>query len=337
MLRRILELLNFAIAVIYFIFLVSIPVQFWNNCFPPGSGPEVQIVIEPDKNAMEIARSFRIQGIVDDPYELTRWMAHFGIDRKLIPGTYTLRKGTPWELARQLLVSEPSYFKFTIIPGKELSDLERIFGGSVSASEIHMAIMNNDNYPEELHPLLPETLDGRITFLLPETYILPAEDPEYIIRQASSMWWDKVGTLLKPSDNSSNTLLKLCIIASLIEKEARIDKERPVISGVIYNRLDRGMPLQIDATVIYAWKQTGTVLNRVLFKDLEIDSPFNTYKHKGLPPDPICIPSFSSWKASLSPEKNNYLYYVAGKDGQHIFSTTYNKHLNAIKQIKKGK
>ena len=145
MLRKILELLNFTIAVIYFIFLLSIPVQFWNNCFPLGSGPEVKIVIEPDKNAIEIAKSFRIQGIIDNPYELARWMVHFGIDRKLLPGTYTLRKGTPWELARQLLVSEPSYFSFTIIPGKELSDLERIFDGSVKASEIHLAIMNNYN------------------------------------------------------------------------------------------------------------------------------------------------------------------------------------------------
>ncbi len=337
MLRRILEILNLSIAVIYFIFLLSIPAQFWDNCFPPGSGPEVKIVIEPDKNAIEIAKSFRIHGIIDDPYELTRWMVHFGIDRKLMPGTYTLRKGTPWELVRQLLVAEPSYFRFTIIPGKELSDLEQIFDGSVSASEIHTAIMNNDNYPEELQPLLPETPNGRITFLFPETYILPAEDPEYIIRQAASMWCKKVGILLKPSDSSSDNLLKLGIIASLVEKEARIDKERPVISGVIYNRLDRGMPLQIDATVIYAWKQTGKVLKRVLFRDLEIDSPFNTYKNKGLPPDPICLPSFSSWKASLDPERNNYLYYVAGKDGQHIFSTTYNQHLKAIRQIKRGK
>lgn len=337
MLRRIMDIFNFTIAVAYFVFLVSIPAQFWNNSFPPGSGPRMEVIIEPAKNAREIALSFKQQGLVEDSNELSRWMIHFGIDRGLRPGTYPLRKGTPWEITRQLQTARPSYAKFTIIPGSGLSDLNDIFQESSSTIDIKETLMNNSNFPVEMVKLLPNTPGERITFLLPETYLSPAPDPKYMIRLASSLWWKKMGTLFKSTNLSKEEIQRLGIIASLIEKEAGIDKERSIISGVISNRLNKGMPLQIDATVVYAWEIAGRTLTRVLLKDLEIESPFNTYKIKGLPPGPICIPSLASWKASLVPEKHNYLYYVADKNGEHIFSTSYKNHLKAINRIRKGK
>ena len=134
---------------------------------------------------------------------------------------------------------------------------------------------------------------------------------------------------------TSRDLLNRAVAASLIEREAFREKERPIIAGVIENRLRMGMPLQIDATVVYAWKRQGRIIKRVLNKHLEIDSPLNTYKIKGLPPEPICVPSLSSWTAAMKPDANDYLYYVLKKNGEHIFSKNYSEHLRNIRSIRK--
>ena len=97
------------------------------------------------------------------------------------------------------------------------------------------------------------------------------------------------------------------------------------------------MLLQIDATVVYAWRLKGRKLTRVLNKDLEVDSPYNTYKYQGLPPRPICVPGIEAWGAALDPEFNDYLYYVAGRDGYHHFSKTFSEHKANIRQIRSGK
>ena len=94
------------------------------------------------------------------------------------------------------------------------------------------------------------------------------------------------------------------------------------------------MPLQIDATVVYAWKLRGRKVTRVLHSDLSVDSPYNTYRFPGLPPHPICIPGSSAWDAALGSEKNPYYYYVARKDGYHYFASSYEEHLKNIKKAR---
>jgi UPF0755 protein len=126
---------------------------------------------------------------------------------------------------------------------------------------------------------------------------------------------------------------KLVILASLIEREARVPEDRPLIAAVIRNRLKEKMLLQIDATVLYA---LGRHKDRVLLADLKVDSPYNTYKYTGLPPGPICSPGIESIKAALRPAKVDYLYYVARPDGRHIFSTTLAEHNAAIKRARSG-
>ena len=112
----------------------------------------------------------------------------------------------------------------------------------------------------------------------------------------------------------------------MIEREARLDSERKIIAGVIYNRLSKNMPLQIDATVVYA---LGRHKEMVTYKDLEIDSPYNTYKYAGIPPGPISCPGKASLEAALNPAQHSYYYYVAKGDGSHYFSKTYAEHLQA--------
>jgi len=122
------------------------------------------------------------------------------------------------------------------------------------------------------------------------------------------------------------------ILASIVEREARIESERPIIARVFLNRLERSMPLQSCATVQYI---LPTTKERLLNKDLEIESPYNTYLVAGLPPGPICSPGLASIRAVLDPEPGDYLYFVASNDGSHVFSRTYNEHLQAKARIER--
>ena len=117
--------------------------------------------------------------------------------------------------------------------------------------------------------------------------------------------------------------------AALIERESKLDSERTMISGVIDNRIKKGMLLQIDASVVYAVSDGLYDLNRVLYKHLEIDSPYNTYKYAGLPAGPICNPGIKSIEAAMTPESHDYLYYHTDNeknDGSHIFTRTLSEH-----------
>jgi UPF0755 protein len=123
----------------------------------------------------------------------------------------------------------------------------------------------------------------------------------------------------------------LVTMASLVEKEARVPEERPVIAAVYYNRLRRGMMLQADPTVQYA---LGRHVSRVLYKDLATKSPYNTYIHTGLPPGPIASPGAASLAAAANPAKVDYLYFVARPDGRHEFRRTLDEHNNAKRQVR---
>jgi UPF0755 protein len=140
----------------------------------------------------------------------------------------------------------------------------------------------------------------------------------------------------KPDWNASLEELKinrndLVTMASIVEKEARVPEERPVIAAVYYNRLRKGMLLQADPTVQYA---LGRHVGRVFYKDLAIKSPYNTYMNKGLPPGPIASPGVASLAAAAHPASVPYLYFVASRDGHHEFRMTLDEHVNAIRQVR---
>ena len=120
-------------------------------------------------------------------------------------------------------------------------------------------------------------------------------------------------------------------LASIVEKEVRRGEERPVVSAVYTNRLRIGMPLQADPTVQYALKKRP---GRVLYRDLRVDSPYNTYRRAGLPPGPIASPGAASLEAALYPAKVPYRFFVAHPNGHHEFRTTYREHLEAIKMVR---
>ncbi len=166
-------------------------------------------------------------------------------------------------------------------------------------------------------PLPATSLEG---YLWPDTYDLPPMvGARAVIERQLKAFEKKVWLPLGKPEKLERTL----IIASLIELEVARDEERRIVAGIIENRLKKGMPLQLDATILYAqdrWHEpTGSDIRKTI-------SPYNTYKHKGLPPTPVCSPSLKSIEAAMHPGKNDYLYYVALPDGHSLFAKTAKEH-----------
>ena len=303
---------------------------------PKSLSVSVEAVIPSGVSARGAAEIIAKAGAVDDTGELARAMAEIGIDRRLKPGLYSLYKSTPAGVARQLARAKPTANRVTLIPGFRYKRVAALFGSSAEGeSYLNAAMEDAENFPPAVREWLPRKKEERLIFLLPETYFLapgPQAAAEFV-RRASALWYERVGASIAPG-TTPGEVMKSGILASLVEGEAKAADERPVLAGIFLKRLEKNMRLQSCATVIYAWDERNIKKSRLSYRDLEIDSPYNTYISGGLPPGPICVPSEDSWKSALSPKESDYLFFFAGGDGRHIFSKSYEEHL--AKQRKLG-
>ena len=186
--------------------------------------------------------------------------------------------------------------------------------------------------PVALPPYLPASATSAEGFLFPATYDVPKgeTDPDVVIRMMLQAFRREAKKLHlnAGAKRLGLTPYEVVTVASMIEKEARVEHDRPLIASVIYNRLHAGMALGIDATLLY---DDPTPDGSLSDSDLASDSPYNTRIHTGLPPTPIASPGEDSLKAALHPAETNYFYYVlCGADGSHRFATTYQDHLRNV-------
>ena len=278
------------------------------------------------------ADSLHAEGFVSSPWLFRVYARVTGRDRQIRAGTYVLQRGLSWDdLVEALRKGQGIERRVTIPEGwslaqivPELSTELGVPEDSVRAAVRDTALLN------ELGVSTP-TLEG---YLFPDTYIFSygtdARDAvKEMVRHFEEVWKPEWNDRLRELSMSRNDVIAL---ASIIEKEARLPEERPVISAVYHNRLRIGMPLQADPTVQYA---LGEHHDRVLYRDLEIDSPYNTYRHTGLPPGPIASPGKASIEAALYPASVPYLYFVADSDGHHEFRTTFKEHREAKERIRR--
>lgn len=289
----------------------------------------IDVVILPGTSAGNAAKIMVGAGVVTDAAELVRWMVRFGIDRSLKSGCYSLVRGSAIDVALQIKNSAPIVESVTLIPGMRYWKIaETLYGGAGETDRLSAEIMKEENYPEEIRGSLPSNAQDRIAFILPETYfIVPGADKgAQVIKRAAGLWWERVGKTL-PENVTPPRLLTLATLASVVEGEAKIAEERPVLAGIFLSRIDKKMRLQSCATVIYCWELRGQKKNSLTYKDLEIDSPYNTYMNDGLPPGPISMPSEASWRSAVHPQETPYLFFFATPRGNHIFSKTYMEHL----------
>jgi UPF0755 protein len=177
------------------------------------------------------------------------------------------------------------------------------------------------SFPVEEFLKLAKDKEG---YLFPDTYLfLPNVSPEQIIKELTENFDKKTESLSEDIKNSGHTLKEIIIMASIIERETITDKDRKLVSGVLWKRIKIGMPLQVDATFSYV---NGKNTFQLSLKDLKIDSPYNTYKYKGLPIAPISNPGFDSIVAAIKPQKSPYLYYLSDMNSTIHYSKDFEGH-----------
>jgi UPF0755 protein len=256
----------------------------------------------------------------------------FGNEGDVHRGTYEISASQSGdEILKHLLYSEPIRQMVLVKEGLWVSEVAATLEAKQVAPKQEVLALAADPTKMADLPAFIVPSKGLEGYLYPETYDLPpllgAE--EAVRRMLAEFEKDVYEPLGKPD---AGKLRSLVIIGSMIELEAKHENERKRIAGVIYNRLNKGMPLQIDATVIYGLGKRRLLKN----VDYQLNHPYNTYKINTLPPGPICSPRASSVMAAAKPETHQFFYYVAMPDGTHRFANTYSEHLRNVSISRKA-
>jgi UPF0755 protein len=310
--------------------LVVLGVRYYLWC-EGASGPRtpVAFTVEEGASGEDVVNALHDRGVLRCA-TVSRWMlARNGQADEVRAGTYDLTTNMRPSEAFDVITKAPPpvpTVRLTIPEGYRLTQIaDRVH--EVIGIPADRFLDAADRGHRSLPPYLPagKSLEG---FLFPQTYEFlaqgtsPGEVIDRLLQQFSTEadslpWHNTEGLGVSPYE--------VVIIASMIEREARVPEDRPLIAAVIYNRLDRGMALEIDATVAYIDPEPA---NGLTVSDFRIRSPYNTRLHSGLPPTPIASPGLASLQAALDPAKVGYLYYVlCGTDGSHAFSSSYDRFL----------
>ena len=285
-------------------------------------------VISRGETAGSIAQRLQDEGFIRSALAFSYLLYDTGRETALQSGTYTISAAlTPRELARVFEKAPSEQAVLRIIEGWRLSEtataVNKVFP-SISADDFVKAAVVGPRHNTVLAGLAPETsLEG---FLFPDTYFFkPTATATQIVDALLDQFELRVGqTLRQAAVDRKTTIYDIVKLGSIVEREARDRKESATIAGVYSNRLDIGMKLDADPTVQYAlgdWKELG-------LPDLEVDSPYNTYRVAGLPPTPICSPGQAALEGAAKPESHPYFYFVAKNDGtgDHAFAKTLEEH-----------
>lgn len=303
----------------------------------PAGRPDafLELIVEPGSTADEVLARLHAADIVADPDLLRSYLRYLGLDRRVEAGGYELHGGmTLAEVGAALQTARPPEILFTVPEGwrrEQIADSVSAVGFAFGPEEFLRATEGMEGIPPSLAAVsaLP-SLEG---FLFPDTYRLEIDaTAEDLALMMAANFDRRVEPALRVEMQSTGlTLVEAVILASIVEREAVLAEERPLIASVFLNRLGRGMRLETDPTVQYALGRQadgGWWKSPLSLADLQVESPFNTYLRAGLPPAPICSPGMASLEAVARPAESDYLYFRAACDGsgRHFFSRTLEEH-----------
>lgn len=306
----------------------------------------IPFVVQPGETAAEVARRLYEAGLISDAELFRRYLQYKGMDTGLEAGTYTLRRTmTIPQIAEALQRGRRPERVLTVREGLRLEEIAATVAAQTGISEADFIALATTGWRETdlkeyrfLADLPPDApLEG---YLFPETYRLPEEVTAYdVVARMLATFDVRVNEEIRMgAANQGLTVHQLVTLASIVEREAVIPEERPIIAGVFLNRLRNGWLLNADPTVQYGLgydERTGTWWRRLYFDELgvnslaDIDHPYNTYRYPGLPPGPISSPGLASIQAVAFPAQTDYFYFMANchkKDGSHLFARTEEEH-----------
>ncbi len=296
----------------------------------------VAITIKEGTTSSQIAQILKDEGVIHSKNLFLLRLSLSKYKSKLQYGTFKIDKGDSLGEIIEILATKGAKKNTITLTVPEGFSVQRIKArvvelGLCTDSEFEAALKKNYDY--SFLAAVPKNSDIHYRlqgFLYPSTYEFYADaTAETVIETMLSEFEKQVSPLGISADKMYETITT----ASLVEREARLDSERPTIAGVIKNRLEKDMLLQIDASVVYAISDGMYDVERVLYKDLGVNSKYNTYKFKGLPQGPICCPGIASIRAAQNPQNHSFLYYhtdTSKNDGSHIFTETYEEHTSTM-------
>lgn len=327
---------RFLLAALIGIFLFFLSFWYAGHLLAPmeREGAPVTVDIPSRATAAVVAQRLKSAGLIRSTFAFTLVARGLGESKDMKAGEYLIPPTLGVIQIIEKLVSGQAEAQWVVVPegrtlgqiARELEDKKLVLKGEF----LRAAAVPPDHYGIKLG-VKRRSVEG---YLMPDTYKFPVKVSEReILKRMVGNWkhkvWDPDQALFAKNDLPPD---KIIVIASMIEREAKVSKDRALISSVVRNRLQRKMPLQIDATVLFALHSQKHV---VTLKDLKVKSPYNTYRVKGLPPGPICNPGRASIDAALKPAATDYLYYVARPDGTHIFTRTAQEHQRAVVEAKR--
>jgi UPF0755 protein len=287
-----------------------------------GPGAEIHVSIAPGQSTAAIGTLLHKRGVIGSPTVFS-YYARFTGANDIKAGEFTFHHNQHLAAVFKILEKggEAQNDRVTIPEGLTLAEIAAKVGTLPGRTpERFLAAAQSGTIRSQFEPAGSNNLEGLI---LPDTYFVDKTDDEAKILTrmvaAFDTYANQIG-LPAAAAALNLTPYEVVVTASMVEREAGVDEDRPLIARVIYNRIKKGMPLQIDATIQYA---LGATKQRLSNADLKVDSPYNTYQNKGLPPGPIASPGRKSLAASLNPPPSTYLYYVLiDKSGKHAFAST---------------
>jgi UPF0755 protein len=323
--------------ILFALMVLALGGLWWGTGPPSDEAQPVMMTIAPGTPVRRLARELQERGVIRSALLLEAWLRVRGEEDRIHAGTYALhRDQNLMAVADQLVAGATVLAAATVPEGLRLEQTAGVVARALGIDSTTFvaaavdSILADSLLPDSLVGADPATLEG---YLYPETYrVDPSIDSPGLARVMVDQFWRVFDAPARARAESLDmTVHQIVTLASIVEEEAKVPAERRTIAGVFWNRLRRGMPLEADPTVQYA---LGGHRERVLYEDLEVDSPYNTYRNPGLPPGPIASPGRASIEATLRPDSVSYLYFFAtGQGGAHTFSTTYDEHLRKRREL----
>lgn len=320
-------LLGGGIVISVFFLALVLFLYFWNLAPVNFNNSQQQMVeIRYGTSLREISTLLEYKGIIRNRYIYELYVRLKPSERMAKSGRYLIGSGmTVPQIVSELGKGTSGQIRVTIPEGFTNVEIAELLSkkGIIDRDEF-LRKLTDVSFLSQLGLELP--LDGNVEgFLYPDTYYFSLDaTEEQVITTMLRRFTEIYQSYFQNVPLSE--LKEIVIVASIVEKEAKEADERPLIAGVFYNRLQRKFPLQSCATIQYV---LGKHKDRLLYKDLQVQSPYNTYLNRGLPPGPIANPGLASLQAAVDPGKVTYLYFVAKPDGSHIFSNTFEQHIKA--------
>ncbi|MDD2717539.1 MAG: endolytic transglycosylase MltG [Candidatus Wallbacteria bacterium] len=294
---------------------------------------EVEIKINSGASAISICRELKNHGLIHSSLLFKYYLRQAGQEKNLKPGNHKFQTGWSYpRILEELLQERIEYRKITIPEGSDIKKISRIVAeAGFGSPEVFCSFAAAGNFPG--YDLLGRKNGDLEGFLFPQTYLINKELTLEAVLTAMLTEFEK--NFQKAAQAKISTLVdfEVLILASIIELEAVLPEEKCRISGVFHNRLAVKKPLESCATIQYA---LGNHHDRILFEDLKVQSPYNTYLNPGLPPGPICSPGFDSIYAAFHPEQNEFFYFIS-TGREHHFSKNLKEHNEWKRKLKLDK